>query len=550
MANTGTVTLGKIDLTDYEVNEHETIELFREVVPPEARQKLLEWREDDMLRLERARERQDDLRSESDRIREQVSRLQKQKSQLSAIYSSEDDPEGSTLTDISAECDQAIRAAFYLTVAHGGLSLDMIKQYHPEIRKLVENYVASKGLDVSASQFVPRGQHADVQERLEQAQREIARLGTDARAKAADVTRLESQLQQASLHADRQKSEIDTIKDKYGKMKSYAESCRLSRKQLETSYKSKVDESAKALNDQAHLLADEQSKSESLGSLLDIFSNESSYERESWDTVFDAGTPLSALVAVPSQAGILSLWREPWAMETTHRFDVFNVHQLCYEVIVYILQGRAPDKQFSKLLAKTASGLYQASRLSQELCDKLARTITALDFEDQGVPFDVALGLCQILHKIGERFPTVVSTRSRREVLRSVSQYTEEDEALLLKSLTCGWRGNLWDSIAICTKAKLSGGPAITIADDGAVATTVAVAVVRSINALLIVDEDYLRWVGCEAVVSVRPSAGLIQYDGQNLAVEVCGKVKVVVGLHTFLLQRNALSATPLPSVE
>ncbi|KAJ3474825.1 hypothetical protein NLG97_g9677 [Lecanicillium saksenae] len=95
-------------------------------------------------------------------------------------------------------------------------------------------------------------------------------------------------------------------------------------------------------------------------------------------------------------------------------------------------------------------------------------------------------------------------------------------------------RGPLWDKVAICAKS----------------AQVDAVAVVPSINALLVVDGEYLRWAGSHALVSVRPTVVTMEGDdAANVTFEV-RKPVIAIAVHQLALHKNTLHNTALPCVE
>lgn len=393
-------------------------------------------------------------------------------------------------------------------------------------------------MDASESKHVPDGRQDDVQEKLLQALN-TARLELKLHDMTMDKARLEDKLTRSNTLADSFKREIEELKSTLASTRSALASAESDLQRLQNTLNSRSRSDSELYERQAqHILkldsdiVGERSTSRSLRSLLDVVAGDMLPREELWDTILDNGVCAST-VEVQSQSGVLCNWLEPRAMdfEPARSFDGLNVHQLCCEAIMRLSEPHVLDVVLAMLLTKTASALYNASMLSEELCEKLAQTIHGIDL-DRAFPFDVALALCQILQKVSERFPDLASPRLDRQFRHQVSMKLNADEQELLQRLVDGWEGNLSDQVVISCESE----------------QVHAIAVVSSINAFLVIDAEYLRWVGCRALVRMLVTHATIKIDDEVGRMAFKTDLKMLDTLYEFSLRENVTVVSTLPS--
>ncbi|KAF1732963.1 hypothetical protein CRV24_006856 [Beauveria bassiana] len=481
------LNLGRANIQLCELNEIKLINLASTVVPNENLETILEWRQGECSHLENLCESTRLITLKLDRVQEQVSQVTNdnlqfdrardalQELELNDVFESED-----ITRDVGLK-------NFYFTMAHGGLPLSMIEQFSPEMKKMIEECIASRKVEISESQYVPRGRHDDVQEKLNEVQLRAAHLEDILHIIQNDNKRL-----QEALAAEKELSKSCQNQNEALILARDSKDLQLS--QLQTDYEAATAEAKELHNRQVERM-----------SLLDLCCpGASSRQIHLWDTVLGEGP--ASTVEVTSQSGVVCNWLEPQGMEIPYRhFDGLNVHRLCCETIMCLTEQPALDMSLTMLLTKTASELYNASVLSEELCEKLAHTICAFDL-DCAVPFDIALALCQILRKISERFPAIAA--AQQQFRREISLRFDENESRLLRFLVDGWSGNLWDQVATCS--RVTSGEKF-----------VSVTAVSSIQAFLVLDNcQYMRWVGRKALVRLLSAQAWLKIDGS----EVCFK--------------------------
>ncbi len=246
------LNLGEVNITTLEDNEHYVTGLVRKALPSRNLLAMSDWSKDDTLRLTNSRRRVDDLTSEIGQMDEDACQFANDVEHLATLRENittleSEDKFRTIYRDVSF-------SAFCVMMAHGGLSSDTIQQYGPEIKALVKQCLRSRGEDVPAPQFVPPGHHDNVQDKLEESQKNAVRLEIQIQNTKTEMRRLESRLSRADARAGDDRAETEMLRKENADLRSKIASISSNLEKVRNSENAAANTAAVVIAQQAKLI--------------------------------------------------------------------------------------------------------------------------------------------------------------------------------------------------------------------------------------------------------------------------------------------------------
>lgn len=375
-------------------------------------------------------------------------------------------------------CDDIAMRAFYFSVTQGGLTPQQIAKYGPEVARIVDEAVQRHSCHIPASQYVPRGDHDDVQKRLEQSERALDRVRTELATNSTQGIELQNAL-------DATASRLARLEEEHKRVNERMEVCRLENEKLKIeaalasdTYESTVARLGDKIELQSEVIAKRDELLQTTFCLIDTYANKSL--SPDWSELFAAGD-FATPVEVTASGW---LWLPAWGLEQESVGEL-NVHQLCCDAIFHLRRPIVPGTNLTAILTATATSLCRAQALSEVICRALVWVIVRRDWEQEDMAFDVCLILAQIIERVGACFPETRMGECNEFCAWLVTKLSDV-EAELMQKLINGWDGKLWDDIELCAECSQ---------DDTSVAP------VESVGMFLVIRPPNLRWATWSCVV-------------------------------------------------